>query len=178
MSSLSSILAARDARHQKQVELLRSHPDETLLCLTVIMPGAEKRNALSLAVANAAVGALRSVYPDYTYFEERDLDTGFEAFMLVPLSELEAKRLAVELEDSHPLGRLFDVDVIQRILSSEGDVEDVVPISRSAIGSSPRRCLICDNEARFCMRQHAHTQEELMARIQEMVAQFPSLINT
>lgn len=174
MISLDELLAARDARHEKQLSLLREHPGQTLVCLTVIMPGSEKRNALSLAVAHAAVRALRSVFPVYSYFEERDLDTGFEAFMLVSLPELEVKRLAVELEDSHPLGRLFDVDVIQRILSPEGNVEDVVPISRSAIGSSPRRCLLCDNEARLCMRQHTHTHEQLMSRIQELVSAFAS----
>lgn len=169
MISLDELLAARDARHKRQLNLLREHPDQTLVCLTVIMPGAEKRNALSLAVANAAMGALRSVFPVYSYFEERDLDTGFEAFMLVSLPELEVKRLAVELEDSHPLGRLFDVDVMRKKVSPAGDIEDVAPLSRVDVGSAPRRCLLCDNEARLCMRQHTHTHEELMTRIHQLV---------
>ncbi len=187
MISLDELLAARDARHEKQLSLLREHPDQTLVCLTVIMPGSEKRNALSLAVANAAVGALRSAFPD-SDIETCDLETGFEAYLLVPLSEIDAKRIAVRIEDTHPLGRLFDVDVIQRVFSPSETASshfssqvspseilvDAVPLSRGAVGSAPRRCLLCDNEARLCMRQHTHTHEQLMSRIQELVSAFAS----
>ena len=203
MISLDELLAARDARHEKQLSLLREHPDQTLVCLTVIMPGSEKRNALSLAVANAAVGALRSAFPD-SEIETCDLETGFEAYLLVPLpaqtpagsltnAELEAKRIAVGIEDTHPLGRLFDIDVLHRVFSpsetSSSPSEtasshfssqaspseilvDAVPLSRSAVGSPPRRCLLCEREARLCMRQHTHTHEELMTRIQQLVASY------
>ncbi len=192
MISLDELLAARDARHEKQLSLLREHPGQTLVCLTVIMPGSEKRNALSLAVANAAVGALRSAFPD-SEIETCDLETGFEAYLLVPLSEIDAKRIAVRIEDMHPLGRLFDVDVIQRVFStseqptspiakppispaapsfSSARLVNAVPLSRGAVGSAPRRCLLCDNEARLCMRQHTHTHEELMTRIQQLVASY------
>lgn len=160
MISLDELLAARDARHEKQLSLLREHPDQTLVCLTVIMPGSEKRNALSLAVANAAVGALRSAFPD-SDIETCDLETGFEAYLLVPLSEIEAKRIAVRIEDTHPLGRLFDIDIINK---------DGTPLNRSAVDSAPRRCLLCGNEARLCMRLHSHTHEELTTRIQHLVA--------
>ena len=160
MISLDELLAARDARHEKQLSLLREHPDQTLVCLTVIMPGSEKRNALSLAVANAAVGALRSAFPD-SDIETCDLETGFEAYLLVPLSEIEAKRIAVRIEDTHPLGRLFDIDIINK---------DGTPLNRSAVDSAPRRCLLCGNEARLCMRLHSHTHEELTTRIQQLVA--------
>ncbi|MBR1653194.1 MAG: citrate lyase holo-[Alloprevotella sp.] len=161
-------LASRDARRQHQLELLREHPAEALVCLTVIMPGAEKRNALSLAVARAACDALRAAFPGAA-LEVRDLSTGFEAYLLTSLPPLEAKRIAVRIEDTHPLGRLFDVDVI---VPSRSASEEVSPVSRAAVGSAPRRCLLCDNEARFCMRQHTHTQEELMARIREMVEEW------
>lgn len=127
------------------------------------MPGAEKRNALSLTVAHAAVEALRSAFSP-SFLEERDLPTGYEAFLLTTLSPLEAKRHAVELEESHPLGRLFDVDVFAR--DNDG------PISRTVINCAPRRCLLCEEEARLCMRRHTHSHEELMARIREMVEEW------
>lgn len=162
---LFAILASRDARHRHQQELLAANAGKALLCLTVIMPGAEKRNALSLTVADASLEALRAAFPGVD-IEERDLPTGFEAYLLVPMSPLEAKRLAVRIEDSHPLGRLFDLDVV----TPQG------PLSRRDIGEAPRRCLLCGREARLCMRSHAHTHDELMVRIREMVEAWNKMV--
>lgn len=91
---------------------------------------------------------------------ELDLETGYEAYLITPMPLLEAKRIAVNIEDTHPLGRLFDIDIINA---------DGVPVSRDAIGEKPRRCLVCDHEARYCMRMRWHTQEEIWAKINEMV---------
>ena len=92
--------------------------------------------------------------------EVRDRQTGYEAYLETTLSRGEAKRKTSSIEDTHPLGRLFDLDVIDA---------DGVPISRETIGLNPRKCLICDNEARYCMRNRTHTLSELSARIDEMI---------
>ena len=94
---------------------------------------------------------------------ERDLETGYEAYLITPLPLLEAKRIAVQIEDTHPLGRLFDIDIIDK---------DGVPVSRDRVGSRPRRCLVCDREARYCMRMRWHTQEEIWERINAMVDEY------
>lgn len=162
--SLDQLLASRDRRWHRQMVLIKEHPDESLICLTVIMPGAVKRNRLSLVVARAATEALRMTFADsITWMEERDLETGFEAYVFTTLPLLEAKRLACRIEEVHPLGRLFDLDVID----SNG-----TPVSRSAIGAEPRRCLLCQNEARYCMRNHTHSREELQARIETIVDEY------
>jgi holo-ACP synthase CitX len=83
--------------------------------------------------------------------------------MLTSLGPVDAKHKACWLEDTHPLGRLFDVDVIDK----KG-----LPISRSTIGEAPRKCLLCDHEARYCMRNHSHTQEELHHKIAEMIEDY------
>ena len=142
------------------------------------MPGSVKRNQQSLIVARAAVKAMRKAYnisddllPETELLTnelkaeageclvERDLNTGYEAYLITPLPLLEAKRVAVDIEDTHPLGRLFDIDVID----AQG-----IPVSRDRVGGQPRRCLVCDHEARYCMRMRWHTQEEIWARIKQM----------
>ena len=85
--------------------------------------------------------------------------------IVLPLSAHAAKRQAVTLEDRHPLGRLFDLDVC----SQAGPDGLLVPLSREDLGLPPRRCLLCGEPARYCMRAHTHTQEELMAQIERMV---------
>ena len=202
MVTLNELLASRDSRHAMQQKLLAEHSGKTLVCLTVVMPGSVKRNHQSLVVAHAAVEQLIGSYElgvrndelrvrndelGVTNDElgvrndelrvrsdelgiryggrliERDLETGYEAYLITPLPLLEAKRIAVQIEDTHPLGRLFDIDIIDK---------DGVPVSRDRVGSRPRRCLVCDREARYCMRMRWHTQEEIWERINAMVDEY------
>lgn len=159
--TLDQLLASREERASFQKELLKSYPGKTLVCLTVIMPGKVKRNLQSLVVAQAAVTAMVSAFGDTVLkLVLRDRQTGYEAYLVTTLSNEEAKLMTCNIEDTHPLGRLFDLDVIDT---------DGVPVSRESIGQSPRKCLICDNEARYCMRNRTHTLNELSAKIDEMI---------
>ena len=139
--------------------MLRENPGKTLLCLTVVMPGSVKRNRQSMIVSDAAVKALTSQFGSIGLVQ-RDLPTGFEAYLLTSLPAVEAKRAVCRIEQEHPLGRLFDIDVIG---------QDGVPLQRADIGLEPRKCLLCDQPARWCMRGHTHSTEEILARIDEMV---------
>ena len=161
MITLQELLDSRDRRARRQGELLSQFPGRALLCLTVQLPGPEKRNALSLKIARAGVEALEKRF-NPVFRETNDLETGFEGFFIVDGQPLEVKRAAAELEDTHPLGRLMDLDVI----GPEG------PIGRADIGLQERRCLICEKPARYCMRAGSHTHEELMAKIKQLVSSY------
>ena len=160
--TLEQLLLSRERRVQHQKDLLGANPGKSLLCLTVQLPGAEKRTDISLKIAKAGVEAVRAAFsPDFE--ELKDLETGFEGYFILSMPPLPAKRLACQVEDSHPLGRLMDLDICHLF------DRQPMPLSRGDIGLAPRRCLLCDNEARYCMRAQLHTQEELLARIKEMV---------
>ena len=150
--TLDALLQSRDARHALQQQLIQQHPGSTLVCLTVVMPGSVKRNLYSVVTAQAALTALLDRLGEHVQ--------ATRAYLITDLPALEAKRVTCDIEDSHPLGRLFDIDV----MGADGN-----PIARQAVGGEPRRCLLCDNEARWCMRNHSHSQEELMAHIQQVV---------
>ena len=162
--TLDQLLTSKEQRSKRQLELIAQYPASTLVCLTVIMPGNVKRNFHSLIVAQAAMTAMVNAFSSsIVNLEARDLVTGYEAYLTTSLTQREAKQLACEIEDEHPLGRLFDIDVI----TPTGE-----PIARTSIGCEPRKCLMCDNEARFCMRNHTHTQEELHNRIAELIEDY------
>ena len=161
MITLQELLESRDRRARRQGELLSQFPGRALLCLTVQLPGPEKRNALSLKIARAGVEAVGKRF-NPVFRETNDLETGFEGFFIVDGQPLEVKKAAVEIEDTHPLGRLMDLDVI----GPEG------PLGRASIGLQERRCLICEKPARYCMRAGSHTQDELMAKIKQLVSSY------
>ena len=185
MVTLNEFLVRRDSRHAMQQKLLAEHSGKTLVCLTVVMPGSVKRNQQSLIVAHAAVEQMIGSYELGVRNDdlgvrndelgvrfggcliERDLETGYEAYLITDLPLLEAKRIAVQIEDTHPLGRLFDIDIIDK---------DGVPVSRDRVGSHPRRCLVCNREARYCMRMRWHTQEEIWESINAMVDEYQANI--
>ena len=162
--TLDVLLASRDHRVEIQQKLREKHPSNTLVCLTVIMPGNVKRNLSSFIVSHAATTALLNRFEgNIVDFLTRDLITGYEAYLITSISQHDAKLLACDIEDSHDLGRLFDIDVFDN---------DGIPIKRETVVASPRRCLLCDNEARFCMRNRSHTTQELTTKINKMVEEY------
>lgn len=165
--TLEQLLESRDNRWATERRLLHDNPGRVLIVLTVVMPGKIKRDKRSLTVAHAAVEAVEHNFNVQTSNFERvailDLVTGFEAYWLVDGDILAVKRQTCAIEENHPLGRLFDIDVIG---------SDSVPVSRREVGLPPRRCLVCGNEARYCMRNHTHTQEKIQNKINELVSLF------
>ena len=67
------------------------------------------------------------------------------------------KELTTELEENHPFGRLFDMDVI----GTDGE-----KLSRGVY----RKCLICGCQAHECARSRKHTVAEMQAKIEEMLS--------
>lgn len=163
--TLDMLLASRDKRQEEQASIRNSYPDKTLVCLTVIMPGRVKRNEESLVVAHAAIEAVIGLLGDDALLMEKDLPTGYEAYFVTSETLYDTKRMTCQLEEQHSLGRLFDIDVID----SDGS-----PVSRADIGLPPRRCLLCNQEARFCMRNHTHTPEEIQQHISQLIAAYNS----
>ena len=122
---------------------------------------------MSLKIASAAVEAVRGAFSPV--FEEfRDLETGYEGYFIVDMDPLSAKKLAVELEETHPLGRLFDLDVILS-LKKAVFADGVRPLGREELGLEPRTCIICGRPVRECMRTRKHSTEELLSRIEAII---------
>lgn len=161
MVSLDALLRSRDERSARQKELLAAFPGCSLVCLTVIVPGEVKRTRESLIVAGAGVAELTGRFAGgLKHAEFRDLETGYEAYFVLPQKASEVKAVCCSIEENHPLGRLMDIDVLGT---------DALPLERSAIGLPPRKCLICGREARVCMRLGAHGRAELEAKIKQMI---------
>lgn len=155
--TLEALLASRDARSALQRVLAEAHPELTLLTLTVVAPGRVKQNRGSGIVGRAAEKAVGEAFgANLKGMTRRDLHTGYEAYFLIAGEAGAVKRRAMEIEDTHPLGRLMDLDVAGPGLR---------PLSRAEFGGEERRCLICGERARVCMRRRSHTPAEIEARV-------------
>jgi len=85
--------------------------------------------------------------------------TGDEWILCAEGDAIKIKASMSSIEDSHPLGRLFDIDVI--------DVNGE-KLSRTAF----RKCLICDAQAQVCARFRKHSIFEMQNRIEEILKTF------
>jgi holo-ACP synthase len=160
--TLEQMLKARDERAEKQKHLIKEYK-KTLISFTVNIPGANKRTPVSGKIFREGYQSLikRLLEKDIQilYRETRDLVTGPEAYVVVDEDAGNLKIYLIEMESQHPLGRLFDFDVI----GLEG-----YPISRKDVGHPPRKCLLCEQDAHACSRSRSHSAHELITRIHAM----------
>lgn len=71
------------------------------------------------------------------------------------------KLITAETEELHPLGRIFDIDVIR---------PDGAKIPRTDLGASGRTCILCGKPAFICGRSRAHSTEEVLEKQIEIMA--------
>ncbi len=158
-ASLDAILAAREERVARRAAALAARPGYAAISLTPVMPGPVKDCILSRLVQAAALVELDRAVADRGWdcelvYRETPV-TGPEALLLAAAPPEAVKRAAMELEDRHPLGRLWDIDV--------------APLSRRDLGLPPRRCLVCGEPAHACARSRAHGVADLVAAIERRV---------
>ncbi len=156
---LTLLLECKEARAAHILELA-ARKEGAVVTLTVNWPGPGKDSPKARLIHAAGAKALREAFPERIVYEEmRELATGDEAYFIVNESTEAVKAATCKIEDTHPLGRLFDIDVFGA----------KAPISRTALGFAPRRCMVCGGETLVCRRLGRHTLEELEERIDAMI---------
>ena len=162
--SLDEVLAAREQRVARQNAALAEFGN-TLLSLTLVCPGPIKDSPqlrFVFAEALAAIDVLLAVRRWRVLAREHVTQpSGQEAIIVVDCPAQNLKWALAVLEDQHPLGRLWDMDVICSETSRA--------ISRKSLLLAPRKCLVCGEAAHACARSRAHPQEDLLLVIEEKI---------
>lgn len=160
---LAEMLEARERRSAKHREYAQVHGC-TSVVLTMNIPGEVKT---SPEICRCFDDGFRSVVQMLEHSgaglpgkETCYYTTGPEGYLAVKGDAKATKRLTVELENNHPQGRLFDIDVLDRELH---------PVSRSDLGIAERSCFICGESAKVCGRSRCHSLEELSAAVKEIL---------
>ena len=171
--SVEDMMRARDERVQVQNEMLAaaaSFPAPTaLLSFGMNIPGAVKQTPLIRSGFLFGKERLSELLQreGHAILLPRELRrvSGDTWLCLVGAPPEAVKRLAVSLEDSEALARLFDIDV----LDCKGR-----KLSREDFSLPPRRCLLCEEAAVVCARSRAHRVEALFSRCETLLREaFP-----
>ncbi|MCL6742509.1 citrate lyase holo-[acyl-carrier protein] synthase [Kosakonia sp. R1.Fl] len=161
--SLEALLAAKDSRAARQADWL-THYQQPVISLTLVTPGAVKdsiRYRNTMGVALQACDQL--LWQNRWRVLDRQvlwLPTGAEALWCVEHPAVEIKAQCVEMEQTHPLGRLWDFDVF---CPKAGQV------GRHSLDLNTRRCLVCDEPAHGCARSRRHSLEDVVARVERLI---------
>ncbi|RAI42400.1 citrate lyase holo-[acyl-carrier protein] synthase [Rhodoplanes roseus] len=160
--SLEAMLAARERRVEQRHAAFGRRPGAAVVTVSVVMPGPVKDCGLSRRTAAAARESLDALFAargwDATTTGVETGPTGPEAVIAVAAEAQALKQALVTLEETHPLGRLWDLDVA---------APDGRAVSRRDLGLPPRRCLVCDAPAHACARSRAHPLDALLAAMEE-----------
>ena len=164
--SLEEILNARENRVKIQQKMLQKAPT-CLLSFTLNIPGSVKvfpytkwAYEVGSSIISKGVSLLNGDVLEQ--FEAKN-ETGWEGFFALNLPPEEIKTYLLEQEEHHPLGRLFDFDVLRT---------DGSKLSRQELGFPERTCLLCGNPAFLCGRSRTHSAQKLLAKEIELMENF------
>lgn len=93
------------------------------------------------------------------------LKTGPEGVLLVKGDVDELKKIMIDFEESHPLGRIFDIDVYD---------QKGFPVSRCDLGNLQRSCYVCNDLAKVCARSKRHDIDVIITHIETLMMDYHS----
>lgn len=165
--TITDMMFCRDRRVQIQNEFIEKYQKPVIsFCMNI--PGPIKTTPLIRKGFEAGKDALLHALSaaDMNVLESRVFHdiTGDEMLLCVDAPAEKIKDLTQQIEERHPYGRLFDMDVIGT---------DGMKLSRS----SYRKCLICDYQAQECARARRHTVAEMQDRIEEILGNSQNPVN-
>lgn len=164
--TLTEVLETRENRAKLQESLVKEFR-RPVLAFKLNIPGPVKNNDVIGRVFQKGKQEIKNLLQErqwkILYEKELDINTGPEYFCVLDIKD--AKMLKIEmikLEESL-LGRIYDIDVL--IMMNNG----ISAIERTKLGFLPRKCFICENEAKVCGRNRTHSVIDMQQKIEELI---------
>lgn len=155
-----------EAREERVViiDQLLKYYNTPLLVMRVNYPGLKKTNDVTLNIIRDMSTLICNLFGDKVCF--KSLRQGAEGpIFLAAVKEdvLALKRVAIDLEEKHALGRCLDLDVYTCMGKS---------ISRQELGYPRRKCYLCEDYAQHCVRARRHSEREVIEYIEEKFREY------
>jgi len=147
--TLTELLEAREERVRVQKQMLKDNSCP-LICFTMNIAGPIKTSPLIVRAFRYGLGEIQKKLSSFNLFSVRTefKKTGPVSFMSVNADAQIVKNICVEIEESCLLGRLFDIDVIDKCGTK---------IERK----NERGCIVCGSPGRVCAAGRLHSVFEL-----------------
>ena len=151
------MLNRREKRVTQQNEFLNKY-SRPLVSFTLNIPGPIKTNEQILKAFTLGKSELLQKLALFKILNSIEIHevTGDELLLSVDADAVILKNIALEIENNSPVGRLFDIDIIDT---------DGKKLSRENF----RKCLICDKQAQECARSRNHSVNEMQIAVLKLL---------
>ncbi len=162
--SLQQMLDAREARAAR-LEALRREYALPILSFSMNIPGPEKDSPLIRRGFLAGCQALEHRLPRQAvvYRQRIEAPTGWEGVYVLDMEPVRLKAIAAAIEDTHALGRLFDMDVLD---------ETGCKLERTLVGGRSRDCIVCGAPGRGCASRRTHSVAALQQAVRDILSRY------
>jgi holo-ACP synthase len=163
--TLEEMLNFREEKVWLQSKFKEAHKDSVIIAIGMNIPGPRKTSPDIMKAFQAGGQAIFDSLQEQKILVEEETEImkkeGCLKILAVKSEDpLLIKKIMINIEETHPLGRLFDIDVYDK--TGKG-------MSREQLGITVRRCLLCGQEAKACGRSRNHTIEELYKRVEDII---------
>lgn len=166
--AMQKMLDAKEKRYYK-IKALTEKYNLPVLSFMLNIPGEDKNFKEAVDFHKKYIEKIKKLLEENEIkilFEDyENLTTGMEYIGVLDGDGREIKKLMMEVEEESIGGRLLDLDIYDK---------DFSQISRSSLGLSERKCIICDDLARTCIKKERHSQDELEKKVREILKNYKS----
>lgn len=167
-ADLTQVLVFREEKAAVQRDFMAESSEKTVVSLGMNVPGPVKTSPLLSEAFQEGVSFIEQMFAEQNASIVRKVVmervAGYAAVWLIEgVDRYCLKKESVGMETAHPIGRLFDIDVID---------EFGKPITRETVGYASRTCFLCGNDAKICGRSRTHSVKELQQKVKEILAQW------
>lgn len=166
--AMQKMLDAKEKRYYK-IKALTEKYNLPVLSFMLNIPGEDKNFEDAVNFHRAYIEKIKNILEKedikILWEEYNNLNTGMEYLAVLNGEGKFIKEKMIGLEEESREGRLLDIDIYDR---------DFKQISRSSLGLSERKCIICDDLARTCIKKERHRQDELEKKVREILKNYKS----
>lgn len=161
---MEQMLTAREERAYRQF-LLNQQWHLPILSFCMNIAGPVKDSPLIRRGFQEGCGAIDCRIPKAAVRHQEILEavTGCEAIYVLDMEPVRIKAITTAIEDTHELGRLFDMDVLDA---------DLNKLERSLVHGKSRNCIVCGAAGGGCASRRVHRVEELQRTTRGMLIRF------
>ncbi|MDU2566064.1 MULTISPECIES: citrate lyase holo-[acyl-carrier protein] synthase [Anaerococcus] len=159
--SLNDVLDNRERRIIKIHDLEKVYPDMIIICFKLNIPGEQKINDAIINIFNLGVIDINLTLDskNIIYNDSKKDITGPEYFCVAKGDPCDLKMKMVNIEENSYFGRLYDIDLIYKGKS----------VSRQELDLGPRKCFLCNDDAKICARSRKHNLDSMIRWIEDLI---------
>ncbi|MDD2575116.1 MAG: triphosphoribosyl-dephospho-CoA synthase [Acholeplasmataceae bacterium] len=154
---MEAVLNSREKKAKQIQSLLKV--EQVVVSLKANIPGNEKDINEAYILLHIFSGILLNKYPEAKLNVFNSPEGPYCLFTSIGEDPHRLKKVFIEIEETHPLGRFIDFDVH----CSDNS------LSRSDFGLTNRKCLICEKEAWVCIKERTHNPADLTMIVKDNV---------